>query len=211
MRAPSPGTAVRPSGVCRDDPLADLRLQAGPLLREPSRLGRVVGDKPDRLVGAGLLGRPRLLGARAGADLGGRPRCWPAANESGCNRDLWLKLADLRRAGHPEDAAAVYRRRVEDVIGGEDKRAYAEAVRLIDETMRELFAESGRPEDFDAYVEEVRTAHKLKRNLMKLMAGREPASAPTPLDLERSEPPGGQFVPEEEPRPVTADLQQCYQ
>jgi hypothetical protein len=47
-------------------------------------------------------------------------------------------------------------------------------VRPIDETMRELYAESGRPKDFDAYVEEVRTAHKPKRNPMKLMAGLEP-------------------------------------
>ena len=41
--------------------------------------------------------------------------------------------------------------------------------------MRELYAESDRSEDFDAYVEEVRTAHKPKRNLMKLMAGLDPA------------------------------------
>jgi len=63
------------------------------------------------------------------------------------------------------------------VIAGKDKRAYAEAVRLIDETMRALYAESGRLEDFDAYVEEVRTAHKPKRNLMKAMAGLEPVKS----------------------------------
>lgn len=61
------------------------------------------------------------------------------------------------------------------MIAGKDKRAYAEAVRLIDETMRALYAESGQPEDFDSYVEEVRTAHEPKRNLMKAMAGLEPA------------------------------------
>jgi uncharacterized Zn finger protein len=77
---------------------------------------------------------------------------------------------------HPEDALGVYRRHVEDVISGKDKRAYAEAVRLIDGTVRELFAESGREEDFDAYVEEVRAGHKPKRNLMKLMAGLDTAS-----------------------------------
>ncbi|MBK5220260.1 MAG: hypothetical protein JJE35_10820 [Thermoleophilia bacterium] len=103
----------------------------------------------------------------------GRPQAREAAGEGGCSRDLWLKLADLRRAKHPEDTLGVYRRHVEDVIAGKDKRAYAEAVRLIDE-MRALCAESGRPEDFDAYVEEVRTSHKAKRNLMKLMAGLEP-------------------------------------
>jgi uncharacterized Zn finger protein len=99
---------------------------------------------------------------------------WEAAQEGGCSRDLWLKLADLRRAEHPEDALGVYHRHVEDVIAGKDKRAYSEAVRLIDETMRALYAESGWPEDFDVYVEEVRTNHKAKRNLMKLMAGLKP-------------------------------------
>jgi len=42
-------------------------------------------------------------------------------------------------------------------------------VRLIDQTIRPLFAECGRPADFDAYLAEVRTAHRPKRNLMKLM------------------------------------------
>ena len=79
----------------------------------------------------------------------------------------------MRRAEHPEDALGVYRRHVEEVIAGKDKRAYAEAVRLIDETMRALYAESGQPEDFDSYVEEVRAAHRAKRNLMKLMAALE--------------------------------------
>lgn len=102
---------------------------------------------------------------------------WEAAEEGGCSPDLWLKLADVRRTEHPEDTLDVYRRHVEDVIAGKDKRAYAEAVRLIDGTVRELYAESGRAEDFDAYVEEVRASHKPKRNLMKLMAGLGPASA----------------------------------
>lgn len=53
----------------------------------------------------------------------------------------------------------------------------AEAVRLIDETMRPLYAESGQPEDFDSYAEGVRAGHKAKRNLMKLMAGLDPARA----------------------------------
>lgn len=102
---------------------------------------------------------------------------WEAAEEGGCSRDLWLKLADLRRAEHPEDTLGVYRRHVEDVIAGRDKRAYAEAVRLIDKTMRVLYVECGRPEDFDVYVEEVRSTHRAKRNLIKVMSGLDPARA----------------------------------
>ena len=142
-----------------------------------SLLGRPKPDPPGATQHPSLRGRGcselvRVLIWEDDADA-----AWQAANEGGCTPDLWLELADLRRPEHPEDALGVYRRHVEDVIAGKNKRAYAEAVRLIDETMRALFAESGRSEDFDAYVEEVRTAHKPKRNLMKLMAELDPARA----------------------------------
>lgn len=95
---------------------------------------------------------------------------WQAANEGGCTDGLWLELADRRRGQHPEDALSVYERHVENIIGHKDKRSYEQAVRLIDDTIRTLFAECGRPEDFAAYVDDVRASHKQKRNLMKLMS-----------------------------------------
>ena len=95
---------------------------------------------------------------------------WEVAGEGGCTQELWLELAAHRRAEHPEDALAVHRRHVEDVIAGKDKRAYAEAAHLIDDTIRTLFAECGRPSDFGAYVDDVRARHKPKRNLIKAMA-----------------------------------------
>ncbi len=94
---------------------------------------------------------------------------WRAAGVGGCTEMLWLELADRRRAEHPEDTLTVYRQQVERTIAGKDKRSYAEAVRLIDQTIRPLFAKCARPEDFDAYIAEVRAAHRPKRNLMKLM------------------------------------------
>ena len=102
--------------------------------------------------------RARLLGlVRVLLWEGDRDGAWRAATEGGCTPQLWLELAELRRAEHPQDALEVYRRHVEQVIAGKDKRAYAEAAHLIDQTVRALFVESGRPEDFDACVEEVRT------------------------------------------------------
>ena len=124
------------------------------------------------------MGGATPLGARAGADLGGRCRRRLAGRERGWLHPCPLaEAADQRRAENPEDAIGVYRRHVEDVIAGKDKRAYAEAVRLIDETMRALYTECGQPEDFDAYVEEVRTTHKPKRNLMKLMTALDPVKS----------------------------------
>jgi uncharacterized Zn finger protein len=101
---------------------------------------------------------------------------WRTACEGGCSRDLWMELADRRRSEHPQDALGVYRRHVDDVIAGKNNRAYEEAVQLINETMRALFAECGRSGEFDAYVAEVRTTHKPKRNLMKLMGSVKTAS-----------------------------------
>lgn len=94
---------------------------------------------------------------------------WQAAVDGGCTRHIWLELADRRRAEHPGDALTVYREHVEEIIGRKDKRAYEEAVRLMDRTIRPLFTESGRSGDFPRYVDEVRAAHKPKRNLMKLI------------------------------------------
>jgi uncharacterized Zn finger protein len=94
---------------------------------------------------------------------------WRAATEDGCTHSLWLQLADQRRAEHPEDTLTVYRRHVEQIIGGKDKRSYAEAVRLIEEKIRPLFTECGKPDDYDGYLEEIRSSHRPKRNLMKLM------------------------------------------
>lgn len=94
---------------------------------------------------------------------------WRAAIEGGCRHSLWLQLADQRRAEHPEDALTVYRLHVEQTIAGKDKRSYAEAVRLIEETIRHLFTECGKPDDYEGYLEEIRRSHRPKRNLMKLM------------------------------------------
>jgi uncharacterized Zn finger protein len=94
---------------------------------------------------------------------------WQTAIEGGCTNSLWLQLADQRRAEHPDDTLTVYRLHVEQTIAGKDKRSYAEAVRLIHETIRPLFTERGKPDDYMGYLEEIRSSHRPKRNLMKLM------------------------------------------
>jgi len=51
-------------------------------------------------------------------------------------------------------------------------------VKLIDETIRPLFAEAGRADEFGGYLEEVRAAHRQKRNFMKLLDGLATSAAP---------------------------------
>ena len=95
---------------------------------------------------------------------------WDAANEGGCTRNLWGELADARRDEHPEDTLTVYRQQVEEMIATKNNRGYEDAARLIDGTIRDLFNECGQPDEFAAYLADVRTTHKPKRNLIKLLA-----------------------------------------
>jgi uncharacterized Zn finger protein len=104
---------------------------------------------------------------------------WQAACDGGCTPALWLQLADQRRARHPQDALTVYRRHVENIIAHKDKRSYAEAVALVDDTIRALYTECDRAGDFAAYIHELRAAHKPKRNLMKLIDELQPAQTPS--------------------------------
>jgi uncharacterized Zn finger protein len=104
---------------------------------------------------------------------------WQAACDGGCTPALWLQLADQRRTRHPQDALTVYRRHVEEIIAHKDKRSYAEAVALVDTTIRALYTECDRAHDFTAYIHELRAAHKPKRNLMKLIDELQPAPTPS--------------------------------
>jgi uncharacterized Zn finger protein len=164
--------------------------------RELATDAQALGEWAERRAAALALLRnpePEIGAAARHPSLGGRGRselvevflwegdpeaAWKTAIEGGCTHSLWLELADRRRAQHPEDALTVYRRHVEQTIAGKDKRSYTEAVRLIKDTIRPLFAECGRPADLHAYLDEVRSAHRSKRNLMKLMDTHEATPAP---------------------------------
>jgi uncharacterized Zn finger protein len=103
---------------------------------------------------------------------------WQAACDGGCTPALWLQLADQRRAHHPQDALTVYRRHVEDLIAHKDKRSYAEAVTVVDTTIRALYTACDRAGDFAAYISELRATHKPKRNLIKLIDDLQPTQTP---------------------------------
>ena len=81
---------------------------------------------------------------------------------------LWLELADRRRRSHPRDALGVYERQVEVAIVGRDKRAYQEAVALMDH-VRSVHQQLGDDGAVPRYVARVREQHKRKRNLVKLL------------------------------------------
>jgi len=94
-------------------------------------------------------------------------QAWTEASASGCRRDLWLRLAELREGEHPSDAIPIWQAEVERRIDAKNNHAYGEAVDLIARVGR-LMRAAGCEADFPPYLAKLRTTHKPKRNLMKL-------------------------------------------
>lgn len=93
---------------------------------------------------------------------------WQEANEGGCHDALWRGLAEKRSKDHPADAIPVYQRLVDPIVAMKNNSAYAEAAALI-WRIRDLMTRAGCSDQFPAYLEAVRAAHKPKRNFMKLL------------------------------------------
>lgn len=95
---------------------------------------------------------------------------WREAKEGGCSDPLWLKLAAKRENDHPDDVLPVYQSQLDPALNRKNNEAYREAVGLL-RKVRGLMIQLGRESDFARYVESVRTAHKPKRNFLKLLDG----------------------------------------
>ena len=93
---------------------------------------------------------------------------WEEAVAGGCTIPLWMEVAAARAIDHPEDALPIYRQQVERAIDQKNKRGYAEAVELL-HRVRELMDRLDGGDEFAAYLATVRTAHKQKRSLVKLL------------------------------------------
>jgi hypothetical protein len=93
---------------------------------------------------------------------------WREAQEGGCSNDLWLELAAKRNKDHPEDALPIYQRQIEPTLDRKNNEAYAATINLL-RKVRELMVRLERKDEFTNYLDKVRTAHKPKRNFMKLL------------------------------------------
>jgi uncharacterized Zn finger protein len=99
---------------------------------------------------------------------GDEEAAWKEANNLGCGERLWMRLALAREEKHPEQVIPVFKKAVESALGHKDKEGYREAVRLL-KKIQGLITRIGRDEEFPPYLESVRTAHKRKRNFLKLL------------------------------------------
>lgn len=93
---------------------------------------------------------------------------WAEAQAGGCDRDLWLKLAEWRAVEQVEDALHVYQRLLEPVLAHASYGAYLEAVALL-KRIEACQQRLGRDAEFGAQVAELRRAHKRRRNFVKLL------------------------------------------
>lgn len=93
---------------------------------------------------------------------------WREAKTGGCSNDLWLQLAARREKDHPEDALPIYQQQVERTLDQKNNEAYRAAIGLL-RKVRGLMVRLGREAEFSRYMESVRSAHKPKRNFIKLL------------------------------------------
>ncbi|MEU9606252.1 hypothetical protein [Streptomyces sp. NPDC048057] len=111
-------------------------------------------------------GAPVLVDALL--DDGDGDAAWEAAAEFGAYDHQWLALADQSRAVRPRDALAAYRRLAAPLARQVGNDVYERLVGLL-LSMRDCHRHLDSPEEFAAYVTELRTDQKRKRNLMRLM------------------------------------------
>jgi uncharacterized Zn finger protein len=93
---------------------------------------------------------------------------WHEAQEGGCSEELWLELAARREEEHPEDALAIYEKRIEPLIEQTNNAAYKAAYELL-VRVRDLMKRLDRQAEFEEYIELLRAEYKRKRNFMKLL------------------------------------------
>lgn len=98
-------------------------------------------------------------------DDGDLDAAWRAADGRATERQ-WLALADLVREERPADALEVYRRAIEARTRLTGDGNYREIARLL-LSVRDCHVRLGT--DFTAYVAELRTAQRRKRNLMRIL------------------------------------------
>ncbi|MEX2150637.1 MAG: DUF6880 family protein [Steroidobacteraceae bacterium] len=92
------------------------------------------------------------------------------AKAGGCVREVWMHLARAREHEHPQDAADVYRKFIDDIADRRNNPAYDEAATLAGK-IKELMQRANQKEEFAEWLEALRTRHRAKRNFMQRIEG----------------------------------------
>ncbi len=101
---------------------------------------------------------------------------WHEANTGGCYDSLWLRLAALRAADYPAEAAAIYLRQATLFLAQISDGRYEETVTLLCKTAS-LMRRLGRSDDFAEQLAALRAQYKAKRNFTRLLDEKRAALA----------------------------------
>ena len=93
---------------------------------------------------------------------------WREAKAGGCHDGLWRTLAAWREKDHPQDVVPIYWKEVENALARTENNAYREAIRLL-RKIRTLMQRTEEEAKFTRELAALRTAHKAKRNFLKLL------------------------------------------
>ncbi|MCF7964389.1 MAG: hypothetical protein K9L79_02495 [Methylobacter tundripaludum] len=95
---------------------------------------------------------------------------WAAAHAGICHQGLLIALADKLEPTRADDALALYKQVIPDIVNQTNNTAYADAVKLIRKIGGIMIAQN-RNREFGDYLVELRVRFKPKRNFIKLLDG----------------------------------------
>jgi uncharacterized Zn finger protein len=93
---------------------------------------------------------------------------WREAHISGCNGDVWFKLARARETKHPADAVRIYQQLAEQVVQHAGDFEYRAAVRYLVRAEK-IITRLGHSKKFREYLAVYREQNKRKKNLLRLL------------------------------------------
>ncbi len=93
---------------------------------------------------------------------------WREAHVSGCDGEVWFKLARARETKHPADAIRVYQQLAEHMVQRGGNFEYRAAVRYL-RRAADIITRLGQPKKFREYLAGFRERNKRKKNLLWLL------------------------------------------
>ncbi len=93
---------------------------------------------------------------------------WKAAQQGGCDDDLWQELARRLSAKQPDESLRIYKRLVAKYADCKNSYAYERAIELLRRIGR-LMKKQKRREEFLAYVKRLREKHRYQHSFARLL------------------------------------------
>lgn len=97
------------------------------------------------------------------------------ARAGGATQEQWFQLARACEKDRPVDAAGIYRDRLDDIVNRKNNGACDHGAEIV-KTVHALMRRAKQTQEFHAWLEKIRVAHKAKRNFMQRLDAAVPAA-----------------------------------